>query len=365
MLKRSAGLAAGLVVLVLAPSALAANVSVRVEGTGDTLVPRTVVTTGAGSFTKDGDPSHSCPRASAGGALEAVTAGDWGGTWASFGDYEVKTIKGETHTSPSGAPEGEYWSYWLNYGFASAGVCGTTAQEGDEILLFPSCFGDSCTDPTPLRITSAPASAAPGRAFDVRVVQYSLSSGSPTAEPAAGATVSAGGRSFTAGADGVARVTADRGLVGVRATKANHIRSATEPVCVDCGSVPGGGAGPAANDTVAPATALALKSGAVFSRRRAPRTLRGTVASDPSGLLAVKLRLRRQVGRKCSYFSGSRERFRRARCGRGSFFKIGDRADWSYLLPKRLGKGRYVLEAKAIDRAFNRGAVTRVRFRVR
>ena len=25
------------------------------------------------------------------------------------------------------------------------------------------------------------------------------------------------------------------------------------------------------------------------------------------------------------------------RCGRGSFFKIGDRADWSYLLPKRLG----------------------------
>ena len=132
------------------------------------------------------------------------------------------------------------------------------------------------------------------------------------------------------------------------------------------GQTPAPGAGRAARDTAAPATALTgLESGAVFSRRRAPRLLRGTVASDPSGLLAVKLRLTRRVGAKCSYFSGSRERFRPVRCGRGSFFKIGDRADWSYLLPKRLGRGRYVLEAKAVDGAYNRGAVTRVRFRVK
>jgi hypothetical protein len=369
MLKRSAGLAAGLAVLALAPSALAANVNVRVEGSGDTLLPKTAVTTTSGTFTKDGDPSHSCSFASAGGALETATAGDWGGTWASFGDYEVKTIKGETHTSPSGSPSGEYWSFWVNYGFASAGVCGTTLQEGDEVLLFPSCFGAGCTDPTPLRITSVPASAARGKAFDVRVVEYSLSSGSPTAEPAAGATVSAGGQSFTAGADGVARVTVGpAGTIGVRATKANHVRSATEFVCVECGAAPGGGGGgvqAATPDTVAPASVLALKSGSVFSRRRAPRTLRGTVSADASGLLAVKLRLTRRVGKQCSYFSGSRERFRPMRCGRGSFFRIGDRADWSYLLPKRLGRGRYVLEAKAIDRAYNRGAVTRVRFRVK
>ena len=121
-----------------------------------------------------------------------------------------------------------------------------------------------------------------------------------------------------------------------------------------------------ANDKAAPATALTgLRNGAVFSRKRAPRLLRGTVAADPSGLLAVKLRLTRRVGKKCSYFSGSRETFRPMRCGRGSFFKIGDRADWSYLLPKRLGRGRYVLEAKAIDGAYNRGAVTTARFRVK
>jgi hypothetical protein len=53
------------------------------------------------------------------------------------------------------------------------------------------------------------------------------------------------------------------------------------------------------------------------------------------------------------------------RCGRGSFLRIGDRADWSYLLPRRLGRGRYVLEVKAVDGAFNRGKPARVRFRVK
>ena len=84
--------------LVAAPAALAANVMVRVEGTADTLVPRTTVATSAGAFTKDGDPSHSCSRSSAGGALEAATAGDWDGTWdGSSGDYLVQKIKDEAH----------------------------------------------------------------------------------------------------------------------------------------------------------------------------------------------------------------------------------------------------------------------------
>jgi hypothetical protein len=372
MLKRSTGLAAGLVVLALAPSALAANVNVRVEGTPDTLLPRTATTTGTGTFTKDGDPAHSCSRGSAGGALEAATGGEWSGRWASFGDYEIQTIKGETHTSNAGDTSGTYWSFWLNYKYATAGACGTALQEGDDVLFFPSCFGTGCDkEPTPLRIASAPGSASVGAPFDVKVVQYSVTFDSnfnaiTTEEPGAGAVVSAGGQGFTAGADGVAHVTVgSAGTAGVRASKPGYVRSASEPVCVDCGAAPGGGAGPAVPDTVAPATLLALKSGSVFSRRKAPRTLRGTVAADPSGLLAVKLRLTRKVGRKCSYFSGTRERFRPMRCGRGSFFKIGDRADWSYLLPKRLGRGRYVLEAKAIDRAFNRGAVKRVRFRVK
>jgi hypothetical protein len=122
---------------------------------------------------------------------------------------------------------------------------------------------------------------------------------------------------------------------------------------------------PAARDTTAPVTTIGVRDRAVFSRRRAPRLLRGSVTADPSGLHSVKLRLTRRVGKRCSYFSGRQERFRRMRCGRGSFLRIGDRAAWSYLLPKRLGRGRYVLEAKAIDGAFNRGPAARARFRVK
>jgi hypothetical protein len=46
------------------------------------------------------------------------------------------------------------------------------------------------------------------------------------------------------------------------------------------------------------------------------------------------------------------------------FFRIGDRPDWSYLLPRRLGRGRYTLRVAAIDRAGNR-AETHVVVRVR
>jgi hypothetical protein len=278
MKKLLSGLAAGAVLLVAAQSALAADVAVRVEGTPDTLVPRTVVSTQTGSFTKDGNAAHQCASSSAGGALERATAGDWSGRWASFGDYEIQTIKGETHASNAGDSSGTYWSFWLNYKVANAGACGTPVQTGDDVLFFPSCFGCP-TEPTPLRITSIPQSSQPGQPFDVRVIDYVVTydadfNATTTPEPASGATVTANGRDFTAGDDGVAHVTVDdRSLATVRASKAGHIRSTTENVCVDCGPTFGP---PPARDTSAPATTLALHNGAVFSRRRAPRLLRGS-----------------------------------------------------------------------------------------
>ena len=369
MKKLLCGVAAGVALIAAAPGALAADVVVRVEGTGDTLVPRSAVTTQPGSFTKDGDPAHRCSATSAGGALESATAGDWAGRWASFGDYEVQTIKGERHASDAGDAAGTYWSFWLNYRWSGSGACSTPLQAGDDVLFFPSCFGTGCArEPTPLRITSIPQSSQPGQAFEVRVIQYAVSfdadfNATTTEAAASGATVTADGRAFTADANGVARVTVDgRSLAAVRASKPGHVRTATERVCVDCGAA---AAPPPARDTAAPVTTVALRDGAVFSRRRAPRLLRGSVSADPSGLHSVKLRLTRRVGRRCSYFSGRRERFVAMRCGRGSFLRIGDRADWSYLLPRRLGRGRYVLEAKAVDRAFNRGAAARARFRVK
>jgi hypothetical protein len=366
MNKYLSGLLAGVALLIATPSALAADVNVRVEGTSDTLVPRTTVATHAGSFSPDGDPAHPCSASGAAGALDEAT--DWAGRWGMYG-WEIQTITGERHASNAGDASGTYWAFWVNYRPASEGACTLQAQTGDDVLLFPSCFGQGCpSEPTPLRITSVPRSSSPGQAFEVRVVEIAVTYDSnfdaiTTEEPASGATVTAGGRSFTAGADGVARVIVDgRSLAGVRASKPGHVRSATENVCVDCGPA----FAPPARDVSAPAAAVAsLRSGAVYSRRRAPRLLRGTVTADPSGLHSVKIKLTRRVGKRCTYFSGRRERFVKMRCGRGSFLRIGDRADWSYLLPKRLGRGSYVLEVKAIDGAFNRGAPARVRFRVK
>ena len=202
----------------------------------------------------------------------------------------------------------------------------------------------------------------------MRVVQYGVTfdadfNATTTQEPAAGATVTAAGRTFTTGADGVAQVTIDgRSVTGVRATKAGYVRSATENVCVDCGPsyVPPRARrrrpGRDGQLRAQRRRLLAQARAAAAARQRGRRPVRaalGEAQADPPGRQA------------CAYFSGRRERFRKMRCGRGSFLRIGDRADWSYLLPKRLGRGRYVLEVKAIDGAFNRGAVERVPFRVK
>src|SRR3712207_6905842 len=49
---------------------------------------------------------------------------------------------------------------------------------------------------------------------------------------------------------------------------------------------------------------------------------------------------------RCWYFSPKADTFVRTRCGRSFFFAIGDRAELSFLLPSRLGPGRYVFDVK-------------------
>ena len=93
---------------------------------------------------------------------------------------------------------------------------------------------------------------------------------------------------------------------------------------------------PATKDTTAPtATIAGLKKR--YAHGRGPRELRGTVSADPSGIKSVRLAITRRKGDRCWTFAGGRERFVRHRCGGWKSFKIGDRADWSYLLPERLG----------------------------
>lgn len=363
----------------LAGPALAAgpaDVTVRVEGAAATLVPRTAVRTDTTAINKDGNPAHACSGTGAAGALEKATGGNWSGPWFDGLGYAVNTIRGETHAFP--APE--YFSLWINHRSASEGVCGTTTelQQGDDVLFFVDrCVADPvtflCTNPPVLPLgLSTPRRVTPGVPFTVSVVEYAADG---TASPVSGATVTGGDAPAATTGAGSAAVTASAaGPFSLRATKDNRAPSASEAACAtsgadgQCGTaVPADAPVPCASngrdgrcgstDKEAPAaTITGIREQQRFTRAKAPRRIAATIASDPSGLQVVKLRLTRRVGPRCTYYSARSERFRRAPCGvtRSPWSAIGDREQVDYLLPEKLPRGRYVLDVNAVDKAHNR-----------
>ena len=365
-------LAALLATMLLAAPAQAApgNVAVRIEGDSETLLPRTVVTTADTPVGKPAQPT--CAGTSALGALDRATNGNWSGPYeAGLGSYNLKTLMGETHDDATST----YWAFWINYTYASMGVCGQQVQEGDDLLFVPECYATGCSPASPLRLSGLPAAVAPGAPVTVKVVQYSPPVYPDTetkSTPAVGATVSSGGATATTGSDGTAQLTfSGSGPRSVQATKPGNVRSATESTCVTtgsdgaCGSKLPENAVPRLQDHTAPVASFSrLKNGKVFKHGRGPRKLAGSVTADPSGLLSVRLSILRRTATGCWAFDGAKERFKPHRCGGRQSFRIGDRSEWSYLLPKRLPKGRYTIRAIAIDNAGN-DSVTRVVIRVR
>jgi len=359
-----------------APGALAgtpANVTVRIEGQDHTLLPTTGVTTSTAPV-----PGSGASGTSAAGAIDLATGGNW--------DHQCFTqqLMGETHNFSNN----DYWAFWINNHFSSTmGICDYELGEGDQVLMLVD-VADQNFNPTvtPLALRDVPAHADAGVPFTVTVVHYAFDGSS---SPVDGATVSGDGVTATSGPDGQATLTAPTaGTVSLKADKGGYARSASAPVCVSngndgtCGTVAGapgsssagaggaaggGGAGGGAGSAgyVAPHASLTgLSTGKRFSVRRAPRTLAGHVDVGSSPLAAVKLRLVRRERGDCAYFSGRDARWHRTRrCGRGFFFRAGDSPDFSYLLPERLGRGRYTLDAAAID-ADHVNQVTRVTFRV-
>ena len=280
----------------------------------------------------------------------------------------MRTILGESHTFA----DSDYWAEWLS--------AARRHQARRRHLHRRACRGrrgrlladarrrrPSRRRVFPLDVEGLPAQARRGDPVTVTVVEYRSATGDigeGDRTPVAGATVRAGSATATTGADGRASlVLSGLGTVTVRPTRPGNAavgraRRRRHGAC--------GGAAAAAPDRTAPVASIAgIRDGQAFSRRGAPRELRGSVTADPSGLWAVKIRLTRRLGKTCWYFSGSKEQFLKRTCGKQYAFKVGDRTDWSYLLPARLPRGRYVLDSYAIDNVFNRGASQTVRFRVR
>jgi hypothetical protein len=352
-----------------------ASVTVRVEGVNQTLLAPTNVTTNATPVEKDGNPEHTCSGESAAGALEQATSGSWSGEWFTGIGYSVETVLGETHAFEPGAPANYFWTYWLDNKESSSGICEGELSSGDSVLFFPACYSETgaCpAAPNPLGI-DAPSVVEAGASFTVTVTSYANASGA--ASPAVGATVSAGGSEATTNSAGQATLAlTSAGNSLLRVSAPDSVRTEAN-VCVHSGN--DGNCGTTSTSSTAtpsssPAVAAPAYSGAfavvakatdvlddhVYTRAKAPREISGTVSSHTQ-VASVSMRLRRSYRGRCYAYNGQSERFVRASCTGGSFFKVSSTPSFSYLLPGALARGRYVLDLEASDVAGHTSALAR------
>jgi hypothetical protein len=346
--------------LVFAATALAAgpaSVTVRIEGVTETKLPPTQVTTTTEPVVKDGNGEHACSGTSAIGALQLATGGNWSGSWStSFHQYFIETIDGESEAVGSSK---YFWSFWVNDKYQEEGACAIQLEAGNRVLFFPICY-EGCpagAEPTPLEV-EAPAIANIGEPVSVAVKQYNAKA---EPSPAAGASIAWTGASKTTDSQGHAALT----FGGVGAYKLQVTGSESGPpsvrtettICVhngndgNCGtqapSSPATSTPSVASNTngvagsvthyngpfALVANATGLIDGHVYGRGQAPRILSGSILAH-STVSSVSLELRREYKRRCFAYDGASERFRRARCGHGRFFKVSANGTFSYLLPE-------------------------------
>jgi hypothetical protein len=367
-------LAALAIALICTSNALAGpTVTVRVEGESATLLPATTVTLGAT------DPLNNCPANSVAAAINLATGGNW--DHKSF----TETILGETHSFA----HSDTWAEWVDYKWGG-GICNDLLSEGDEVVMIadlepPPTFAATVL---PLVVSEAPSVVQGGGPFSVKVSIVHLPAGevppgSGTLEPAEGVTVSLGTAHATTGQGGVANIIpVGVGSQQLQATKAGDAPSRTLSICVhngndgNCGTqaltaspAPGTGGGSSTSGVASfvshytgpyalVAGTIGLIDGHVYRRGQAPKVLAGSILAH-SAVSSVSLELRRQYRGRCDAYDGTRERFRSARCGSGSFFKVSSNGAFSYLLPEALKPGRYVLDVQASDVAGNRTTLAR------
>jgi hypothetical protein len=202
--------------LAVAPAvASAATVTARIEGASKTLQKAKTVSTPSGSITKFGAPAGACPGSSAQGALQAATGGRWKGSYSkTYSEYFVSSILGETPNSKTG-----YWGIWVNHKYATTGACQIALKARDDVLF---AVDSVKKHEHPLGIT-APQKATAGKAFTVKVVQYSDSG---KASPVVGAHLKAkAGINVTTGKGGKAAVLVSKARkLTLTATDAGTIR---------------------------------------------------------------------------------------------------------------------------------------------
>jgi hypothetical protein len=358
---------------------------VRVVGlNGQTLLPQTQVTTSTASIPVGGG---SCSGTSAGGALYDAIQGNWEAKSVSAG-IEIDGVEALDFPALSENP-GIYWAFWLNNAYAEHGACDEQIESNNEDIVFVAqCYavGADCstaTAPDHFLTSTAPSARVVNVGESVSMTIASLSTESGTNEPSlpTGVLVSGASQSVVPGAGGVATVSfASAGTYTLQAQAPDSVPSDPFTVCVhngndgNCGtSSPSGSSTSTGSSTTSTSITAALPykgpfalvagvkgltDGHVYPGGTAPRVLSGNVVAH-TAVSSVSLRLRREYRGRCSAFDGATERFRRARCGSGAFFKVASNGVFSYQLPTALAPGRYVLDVEASDAAGNRTTLAR------
>jgi hypothetical protein len=382
---RSALTLAGLLLACNAASAAASPVTVnlRIEGSSSTLYEGPITTdartiTGPDTSSPPVTGPHPCDFKDNGGnggfgpslgtpttavfdaaaTLGIPFAAEWFGS-STNNDFFVTQIGSDVNqTSGSFAS----WGFALNFTTSSVGGCQTGLSAGSDVLWAYDFFNKSHL----LKLTG-PASADVGQPVTVNVVDGQ--SGQPLSAASVGAS--------TTDSSGNARVTFSQlGTQSLKATRSDSVRSNRLDVCVHngndgtCGTTAPGAPPPPASTppTITPAPTITLPSkapqgevksirnGVRFAHGHGPRILRGAVTLGSDGLKQVQLRLERTFRGRCQALSPTSERFVRISCGaqHAPWISVGDAADFSYLLPFALPRGRYVLDIEAVDQAGHR-----------
>lgn len=374
------GSIAAVLVLACAPTAVAAPVTVnlRVEGPNRTVFEGPVTTDVRPFRFTDGTTEYQCDATAAVGGTSATPAPTSNAALLAAAEREGFAVKGQWFAglgatfSEIGGEQVAFdpgtFRYLVEYFDnqpAAVGGCAQPLVNGSQVLYAFTDFG------APLLTLNGPATGRPGQPITVTVRNRSAGNAPVAGAVVGGATTNAAGEAqVTLTAAGVATLKAERdGFVRSNALNV-CITSGDDGACgttrpgvvlgggAEAGGTTGAGVGPAGPVIPAAATFTGLKDGQAFTRGKGPRRLSGALrdATGTAGVLMVKLRIARRDGSRCSYFSGRSERFRPARCGvaNAKWFRIGDSASWSYLLPARLPRGRYVVDVNVIDRSYNR-----------
>lgn len=374
-------LVGGLTLAASASPALAANVTVEFEGQSLQAAPAPATT--AATLTKG---SYTCSNAnSVLSALDAATAGDWDGV--TYGPSVPERVRSESHPIGPGASS---WAFYVNGKFVNGDACSTSLSDGDRVLWFWSDAYASEGYDEPV-LLDAPTTPSPGEPFTVTVRQADTTFdpmtyvGTTTQSPAGGASVAGGTSAATTDADGKASVTVPGGPYTLVATKGNRAparisgcatnghdgfcgTTADTPApapCVTSGD--DGRCGSPDKRAALGAFAASLGEGKKYKKGQGPRELSGHVADDPSGLADVRLRLTGNDHGKCTTYDAKREALvKLKRCGavHGTWFSLGAKQDFIYLLPAKLGRGRWVLDLMVVDKAGNRTSLARGTSRV-